>query len=173
MRGSCATSGGSTAARRARKTRGSRATAAPIPIRSRRSRWPSSCRRCATATASRRSGTGRERNRAALVIDFTSVDRTGQSGIDRRRARPRRLLRLERTARDWRAGYRVDAETYDVLRIDRGVPGPDRRARAGPACSAASNFDGLRHPRPRRGDDADSRPVTFTDPDEVLLLRKQ
>lgn len=110
---------------------------------------------------------GRERNRAALVIDFTSVDRT---------SRPE-LVEDERgrdDCFDWkgplptRGRVWVDAETYDVLRIDRGVPGPvdvrvptrlQRRYNFGAYVTLDRDEVTMRF-----------RPVTFTDPDEVLLL---
>ena len=110
---------------------------------------------------------GRERNRAALIIDFTSVDRT---------SRPE-LIEDERgrdDCFDWkgplaaRGRIWVDAETYDVLRIDRGVPGPvDVRV--------PSRLQRLYNFAAYVTLDRDEvtmrfRPVTFTDPDEVLLL---
>lgn len=110
---------------------------------------------------------GRERNRAALIIDFTSVDRT---------SRPE-LIEDERghdDCFDWkgrlaaRGRVWVDAQTYDVLRIDRGLPGPvdvrvparlQRRYNFGPYVVLDRDEVTMRF-----------RPVTFTDPDEVLLL---
>lgn len=110
---------------------------------------------------------GRERNRAALVIDFTSVDRT---------SRPE-LIEDERgrdDCFDWkgpvavRGRIWVDAETYDVLRIDRGLPGPvdvrvpaplQRRYRFESYVTLERDEVTIRF-----------RAVAFTDPDEVLLL---
>ena len=110
---------------------------------------------------------GRERDRAALVIDFTSADRT---------SRPE-LIEDERgrdDCFDWkgplavRGRVWVDAQTYDVLRIDRGLPGPvdvrvpsllQRRYRFDPYLVIDRDDVWIRF-----------KPVTFTDPDEVLLL---
>lgn len=110
---------------------------------------------------------GRERNRAALVIDFTSVDRN---------SRPE-LIEDERgrdDCFDWkgplatRGRIWVDAETYDVLRIDRGVPGPiDVRV---PARLQRRYDFGAYVTLDRDEVTMRFRPVTFTDPDEVLLL---
>lgn len=109
----------------------------------------------------------RERNRAALIIEFTSADR---------HSRPE-LIEDERghdDCFDWkgpiatRGRIWVDAETYDVLRIDRGVPGPvdvrvptplQRRYSFGAYVTLDRDEVTMRF-----------RPVTFTDPDEVLLL---
>lgn len=110
---------------------------------------------------------GRERNRAALIIDFTSVDRN---------SRPE-LIEDERghdDCFDWkgplatRGRIWVDAETYDVLRIDRGVPGPVD-VRVPTPLQRRYNF-GAYVTLDRDDVTMRFRPVTFSDPDEVLLL---
>lgn len=110
---------------------------------------------------------GRERNRAAFIIDFTSVDRT---------SRPE-LIEDERgrdDCFDWkgplptRGRVWVDAETYDVLRIDRGVPGPVD-VRVPTRLQQRYNF-GAYVTLDRDEVTMRFRPVTFTDPAEVLLL---
>jgi hypothetical protein len=110
---------------------------------------------------------GRERNRPALIIDFTSADRT---------SRPE-LIEDERGREDcfdWkgpvpaRGRIWVDAQTYEVLRIDRGLTGPtdvrvpwrlQQRYRFDPFVVLDRDEVTIRF-----------RPVTFTEPDEVLLL---
>jgi hypothetical protein len=110
---------------------------------------------------------GRERNRAALIIDFTSVDRT---------SRPE-LIEDERghdDCLDWkgplatRGQVWVDAQTYDVLRIDRGLPGPVD-VRVPPRLQRRYNF-GTYVVLDRDEVTMRFRPVAFTDPDETLLL---
>ena len=109
----------------------------------------------------------RERNRAALVIDFTSVDRT---------SRPE-LVEDERghdDCFDWkgplatRGQVWVDAQTYDVLRVDRGIPGPVD-IRVPPRLQRRHNFDAY-VVLDRDEVSMRFRPVAFTDPDETLLL---
>ena len=110
---------------------------------------------------------GRERNRAALVIDFMSVNRD---------SRPE-LIEDERghdDCFDWkgpvaaRGQVWVDAETYDVLRIDRRLPGPVD-VRVPRPLQRRYNF-GLYIVLDRDDVTMRFRPVTFTDPPEVLLL---
>jgi hypothetical protein len=110
---------------------------------------------------------GRERNRAALVIDFTSADRT---------SRPE-LVEDERghdDCFDWkgplatRGQVWVDAQTYDVLRIDRRAAGPVD-VRVPPRLQRRYNF-GTYLVLDRDEVSMRFRPVAFTDPDEVLLL---
>jgi hypothetical protein len=110
---------------------------------------------------------GRERDRPALILDFTSADRT---------SRPE-LIEDERgrdDCFDWkgplasRGRVWVDAQTYDVLRVDRGLAGPVD-VRVPSLLQRRYHFDPyLVIDR----DDVSMRftPVTFTDPDEVLLL---
>jgi hypothetical protein len=110
---------------------------------------------------------GRERNRAALVIDFTN---TVQS------SRPE-LIEDDRghdDCFDWRGPIAtrgrvwVDAETYDVLRVDRRFAGPvdvrvPRRLQTRYFLPAWITLD---------REDVTMRftPVTFTEPDEILVL---
>jgi hypothetical protein len=110
---------------------------------------------------------GRERHRPALIVEFTSADRT---------SRPE-LIEDERghdDCFDWkgplatRGQVWVDAQTYDVLRIERRLAGPvdvrvparlQRRYHFGPYL-VLDRDDVTMH----------FRPVAFTDPDEILLL---
>ena len=110
---------------------------------------------------------GRERGRAALVMDFVSTDRT---------SRPE-LIQDEHghdDCFDWtgpvalRGRVWVDAETFDVLRVDRSLAGPtdvrvssglQRRFNFAPFVTLDRDDVSMRF-----------RPVTFTDPDEVLVL---
>jgi hypothetical protein len=110
---------------------------------------------------------GRERNRAALIMDFVSADRT---------SRPELIEdgRGHDDCFDWkgplaaRGQIWVDAQTYDVLRIDRGLPGPvDVRVPTG--LQRRYNF-GLYVVLDRDEVSMRFRPVAFTDPDEVLVL---
>ena len=110
---------------------------------------------------------GRERGRAALIIDFSSVDR--QSRLE--------LIEDERghpDCFDWkgplatRGHVWIDAQTHDVLRIERGLVGPVD-IRVSPKLQRRYHFESyLTLDR----DDVTMRfrPVTFTDPDETLLL---
>jgi hypothetical protein len=110
---------------------------------------------------------GRERGRAALVIDFASARRT---------SRPE-LIEDEYghdDCFDWTGPVAVagrlwvDAETHDVLRLDRHLSGPtDVRVPA--PLQSKYRFPGwLTIDR----DDVTLRfkPVTFSDPDETMLL---
>ena len=110
---------------------------------------------------------GRERGRAALIIDFSSANR--RSRVE--------LIEDERGHEDcfdWkgplatRGQLWVDAETYDVLRIERGLTGPvditvptklQRRYQFGSYLTLDRDDLAIRF-----------GPVTFTDPDETLLL---
>lgn len=112
-------------------------------------------------------GVARDRNRTALLIDFVSRDR---------RSSP--VLILDPDGRDdcfdWsghiasRGRIWIDAATYDVMRIDRGNPGPvdvkvpvliQRRYRLDPWVVIVREDVTIRYER-----------VRFTDPDEVLVL---
>ena len=110
---------------------------------------------------------GRERGVAALVIDFSSVDRKS------------RLELIEdegghEDCFDWRGPLAtrgqiwVDAQTYDVLRIERSLLGPVD-IRVPPKLQRRYRFDTF---LTLDRDDVSMhfRPVTFTDPDETLLL---
>ncbi len=115
----------------------------------------------------RAAGTGKERNRAALMIDFASVDR---------RSNP---VLIEDPGGhddcfDWvgdtasRGRIWVDAVTFDVMRVDRGLRGPvdvkvpaliQRRYRLASFVVIVRDDVTIRY-----------KSVGFTDPDEVLLL---
>ncbi|HET7696080.1 MAG TPA: hypothetical protein VFK57_10260 [Vicinamibacterales bacterium] len=110
---------------------------------------------------------GRERDRAALVIDFTSMQRA---------SRPE-LIRDEYghdDCFDWkgpvaiRGRLWVDARTHDVLRLDRHLTGPtdirvpeplQRKYRFTPWLTLDRDDVTLRY-----------KEVAFSDPDETLLL---
>ena len=110
---------------------------------------------------------GRERGRAALVIDFTSARRT---------SRPE-LIEDEYghdDCFDWTGPIAVagrvwvDTETHDVLRLDRRIGGPTD-IRVSPRLQSKYNFPGwLTIDR----DDLTLRftPVKFSDPEETMLL---
>jgi hypothetical protein len=110
---------------------------------------------------------GKENDRAALVIDFLSANRT---------SRPE-LIEDERghdDCFDWsgplptRGRVWVDAATHDVLRVDRRIDGP--------ADVRVSRELQRRHNFPpwmvleRDDQTMRFRPVAFRDPDEVMLL---
>jgi hypothetical protein len=113
---------------------------------------------------------GRERGRAALIIDFSSVE--GRSRLE--------LIEDERGHEDcfdWkgplatRGQLWVDAQTYDVLRIERHLAGPVD-IRVPTKLQRRYRFDNyLTLDR----DDITTRfaPVTFTDPDESLILPQE
>jgi hypothetical protein len=110
---------------------------------------------------------GRERNRAALIVDFSSANR---------RSRPE-LIEDELghdDCFDWKGPVAVagklwiDAATHDVLRLDRRIAGPtdlrvpdrlQRKYRFTPWLTLDRDDLSMRY-----------REVTFTDPDETLLL---
>jgi hypothetical protein len=110
---------------------------------------------------------GRERNRAALVIDFRSTKRT---------SRPE-LIEDERghaDCFDWSGSIAmqgrvwVDAATGDVLRVDRGVQAPvdilvpwalQQRYQFGSSVVIERDDQSLRYTM-----------VSFNDPDEAILL---
>ena len=112
-------------------------------------------------------GGGRERGRMALVVDFASVRRSSQP-----------VLIADEYGHDdcfdWtgpiavRGRLWVDAETHDVLRLDRYNSGPtDVRVPA--------HLQRTYHFPPWLTIDRDDltlrfKPVTFTDPDETMLL---
>jgi hypothetical protein len=109
----------------------------------------------------------REEGRAVVVIDFSSVNRKSQSV----------LVEDERghdDCFDWtgplatRGRVWVDAETYDVLRVERGNDGPldvrvpwelQRRYQLPPSIVIERDDLVIRY-----------RPAAFRDPDEVMLL---
>jgi hypothetical protein len=110
---------------------------------------------------------GKERDRAALVIDFISTNRTS----------PPELIEDERGHQDcfdWsgpvamRGRVWVDAVTEDVLRVDRGLVAPvdilvpwslQRRYDFGLSVVIERDDQSLRY-----------KTVSFSDPDEVILL---
>jgi hypothetical protein len=81
---------------------------------------------------------------------------------------PLRVIRNGRGPLATRGQVRVDAQTYDVLRIDRGLPGPTD-LRVPPRLQRRRNFGTY---RVLDRDDVSMRfgPAAFTNPDEVLLL---
>ena len=112
-------------------------------------------------------GVARERNRTTLLIDFVSRDR---------RSSP--VLIRDPDGRDdcfdWsghiasRGRIWVDADTYDVMRIDRGTPGPvevkvpvliQRQYHLDPWVVIVRDDTTIRYER-----------VRFSDPDEELVL---
>jgi hypothetical protein len=110
---------------------------------------------------------GRERNRAALVVDFmTTVTASRPELIEDERGHD--------DCFDWRGPIAtrgrvwVDAETYDVLRVDRRF--------AGPVDVSVSRRLQIRYLLPSwitlDREDVTMRftPVKFTDPDEILVL---
>ncbi len=110
---------------------------------------------------------GRERDRAALVIDFVSADRASRPVlIEDERGHP--------DCFDWkgplaaRGRVWVDAQTYDVLRIDRGIAGPVD-VRVPPLLQRRHRFEAY-VTLDRDEVSIRFRPVAFTDPDEILLL---
>ena len=110
---------------------------------------------------------GRDRDRAALIVDFTTVSRT---------SRPE-LIEDEwghDDCFDWkgpvatRGRVWIDAATHDVLRVERSLHGPvdvrvpwklQRRYNFGIYITVERDDVTMRY-----------RPVPFSDPDEVLLL---
>jgi hypothetical protein len=110
---------------------------------------------------------GREKDRAALIVEFESVIRKSQP----------ELIEDERghdDCFDWsgpmatRGRVWVDAITHDVIRVDRRLPGPvdvrvpwplQRRYLFNPWITLERDDQSLRYTT-----------VTFRDPDEVMLL---
>jgi hypothetical protein len=111
--------------------------------------------------------TGRERDRAAMILDFVSTTRTGRLALveDPRGhddcfdwSGP-----LATNGRIW-----VDAQTNDVLRVDRHIGGPvdifvAPRLQQRYGFSAWVTLD-------RDDQSLRYRPVAFHDPDEIVLL---
>ena len=115
----------------------------------------------------RHAGTARERNRAALVIDFASVNRRSNAELIE-------AATGHDDCFDWsghiaaRGRIWVDAETHDVLRMERGLRGPvdvrvpaliQRRHRLDNRVVLVRDDVFIRY-----------KTVAFSDPDEVLLL---
>jgi hypothetical protein len=111
---------------------------------------------------------GRERDRAAFVLDFATVEN-----------RSRLELFDDPHGRDDCVGWTgtlatrgelwIDAETYDVLRIDRRLLGPVD-IRVPPRLQRRHNFAETFITLDRDDVSMRFKAVTFTDPDEVLLL---
>jgi hypothetical protein len=112
-------------------------------------------------------GIGRERDRAAVLIDFASVNRRSKSELIEAPSGHDDCF-------DWtghiasRGRVWVDAGTYDVLRVDRSLGGPvdvkvpmliQRRHHLDNWVVLLREDSTLRY-----------RPVTFSDPPDVLLL---
>jgi hypothetical protein len=110
---------------------------------------------------------GKDRNHAALIIDFTTVSRASRPVLVED-------PRGHDDCFDWtgpvaaRGRVWVDAVTYDVLRVERRLYGPvdvrvpwklQRRYNLGPWVEIERNDETLRY-----------TPVPFADPDEVLVL---
>ena len=111
--------------------------------------------------------TGKEQNRAALIVEFISANRASRPD----------LIEDERghdDCFDWSGPVAtvgriwIDAESYDVLRVDRHINGPvdvrvpwplQRRYNLAPSVVLDRDDQTLRF-----------KAVTFRDPDEVLLL---
>mgnify|MGYP003346955893 CR=1 FL=1 len=110
---------------------------------------------------------GKERNRAAVIVDFLSANRASRPQLIEDRHGHDDCF-------DWsgplasRGRIWIDAETYDVLRIERHVDGPidvevpprlQRRYSFGPYVVLDRDDQTVRY-----------KPVTFQDPPEVMLL---
>ncbi len=109
---------------------------------------------------------GREGSRAALIIDFTAAARVSEPELIENHD--------HEDCFDWtgplatRGQVWVDAETYDVLRIDRHITGPvDVRV---PARLQRRYGFAMRVVLDREDVIMRFRRVAFADPDEVLLL---
>lgn len=112
-------------------------------------------------------GIGRDRDRAALLIDFASVNRRSKSELIEAPSGHDDCF-------DWvghiasRGRVWVDADNYDVLRVERGLGGPvdvrvptliQRRHRLDSWVGLLREDWTIRY-----------KPVAFSDPEEVLLL---
>jgi hypothetical protein len=112
-------------------------------------------------------GLGKERNHPAFLIDFASVDRRSDLELIEDKEGHDDCFDwsgpLAERGRIW-----VDADTYDVLRVERSVSGPtDVRV---PARIQRRQGLGMRVVIMRHDTTTRYRTVAFTDPDEVLLL---
>jgi hypothetical protein len=110
---------------------------------------------------------GKEKNRAALIIDFMTADRTSRPVLIEDEGGHDDCFDwsgpVARRGRIW-----VDAETHDVLRVERRLEGPvdlrvphalQRRYNLGAWVVLERDDQVLRY-----------KAVAFTDPDEVILL---
>jgi len=115
----------------------------------------------------RSAGPGKDRNRSVFLIDFASVNRRSNPELIEDKAGHPDCF-------DWsghvasRGRIWVDAKTYDVVRVERGLPGPmdvrvplpiQRRHNLDSRVTIARDDTTIRY-----------RTVAFTDPEEVLLL---
>jgi hypothetical protein len=112
-------------------------------------------------------GLGKDRNRPAYLIDFASVERRSDLELIEDKAGHDDCFDwtgpIAEKGRIW-----VDAETYDVLRVERSVSAPiDVTV---PARIQRRQNLGMRVVIMRNDTITRYRTVTFTDPDEVLLL---
>ena len=112
-------------------------------------------------------GLGKERNRPAVLIDFASVARASDLELIEDKEGHDDCFDwsgpLAERGRIW-----VDADTYDVLRVERRVSGPvDVRV---PTRIQQRQGLGMRVVIMRSDTTTRYRTVTFTDPEEVLLL---
>ena len=110
---------------------------------------------------------GKEKGRAALVIDFMSANRDEQARAHRRRARARRLLRLVGSARDERT--RLGGPEHARRAARRPA---SRRPRGRPRARDAAAPIRFRPWVVLERDDLTMRykAVAFSDPDEVIRL---
>jgi hypothetical protein len=111
---------------------------------------------------------GRERNRAALIIDFASPRRSGQPV----------LVEDEHghdDCFDWKGPIAIagrvwiDAETYDVLRVERHIAGPTD-VRVPDRLQVRYGFTSSWVTIDRDDETIRYKNVEFTDPAEVMLL---
>lgn len=112
-------------------------------------------------------GLGKDRNHPAFLIDFASADRKSDLELIEDKQGHEDCFDwmgpLAEKGRIW-----VDAETYDVLRVERSISGPiDVRV---PARIQRRQNLGMHVVIMRNDTTTRYRTVTFTDPDEVLLL---
>jgi hypothetical protein len=112
-------------------------------------------------------GLGKERNRPAFLIDFASVERTSDLELIEDKEGHDDCFDwmgpLAERGRIW-----VDADTYDVLRVERSVSGPID-VRVPPRIQRRQGL-GMRVVLMRNDTTTRYRTVAFTNPDEVLLL---
>jgi hypothetical protein len=115
----------------------------------------------------RSAGVGKDRNRPVVIIDFSSVNRRSNAELIEDKAGHDDCF-------DWsghvasRGRIWVDANTYDVLRIERGLPGL-LDVRVPLRIQRRHNLDNYVVIE-REDTTIRYRTVAFSDPDEVLLL---
>ena len=112
-------------------------------------------------------GLGRDRKRPAFLIDFASVNRKSNLELIEDKEGHQDCFDWSGDTPD-RGRIWVDAESYDVVRVERGVGGP-LSVRVPLRIQRRHNLDSyvviVRHDTTIR-----YRTVAFSDPDEVLLL---